>query len=82
MVRAANPGEPIFDLHPPNNFDFSKKKVIKKISEEMSRKTWVFLLPIGSLRIIPPPPISKNSPKYADHPPNAGHGFAALFMVA
>ena len=28
-----------------NNFDFSKKKVIKKILEEMSRKTWVFLLP-------------------------------------
>ena len=27
----------------------------------------------------PPPPISKNSPKYADHPPNAGHGFAALY---
>ena len=31
--------------HPPNNFDFSKKKDIKKILEEMSRKTWVFLLP-------------------------------------
>ena len=26
----------------------------------------------------PPPPISKNSPKYADHPSNDGHGFAAL----
>ena len=24
------------------------------------------------------PQISKNSPKYADHPPNAGHRFAAL----
>ena len=30
------------------------------------------------LKSSPPPPISKNSPKYADHPPNAGHGFAAL----
>ena len=26
------------------------------------------------------PPISKKSPKYADHPPNAGHGFAALAL--
>ena len=26
----------------------------------------------------PLPPISKNSPKYADHPPNAGDGFVAL----
>ena len=25
------------------------------------------------------PPISRKSPKYADHPPNAGHGFAAHF---
>ena len=24
------------------------------------------------------PPISKNSPKCADHPPNAGHRFATL----
>ena len=24
------------------------------------------------------PPNIKKSPKYADHPPNAGHGFAAL----
>ena len=40
-----------------------QKKVIKK----------------RNLKIIPPPPISKKSPKYADHPPpNAGHGFAAL----
>ena len=31
---------------------------------------------MGFLGIIPP--ISKNSPKYADHPPNAGHRFAAL----
>ena len=46
------------------------KKGHQKILEEMSRKTWVFLLP-RSLKIIPP--------KYADHPPNAGHGFAALF---
>ena len=30
------------------------------------------------LKSPPPPPISKRSPKYADHPPNAGHGFAAL----
>ena len=28
--------------------------------------------------IFPPPPISKSPRKYADHPPNAGHGFAAL----
>ena len=32
-------------IHPPNNFDFNKKKAIKKILEEMSRKKWVFLLP-------------------------------------
>ena len=27
------------------------------------------------------PPISKKSPKYADHPRNAGHGFAALEVI-
>ena len=26
------------------------------------------------------PPISNKSPKYADHPPNAGHGFATLLL--
>ena len=28
-----------------------------------------------------PPPNIKNSPKYADHPPNAGHRFAALGLL-
>ena len=32
-----------------------------------------------NLKIIPP--ISKKSPKYGDHPPNAGHGFAALIFI-
>ena len=31
-----------------------------------------------NIKIIPP--ISKKSPKYAGHPPNAGHGFAALVV--
>ena len=32
-----------------------------------------------NLKIIPP--ISKRSPKYADHLPNAGHGFAAMYSI-
>ena len=38
----------------------------------------VFSTPKQEVLESPPPPISKNSPKYADHPPNSGHGFAAL----
>ena len=46
------------------------------IFHKTSRKTWVFLLP--DKKSWNHPPNIKNSPKYADHPPNAGHGFAAL----
>ena len=60
-------------LHPPNNFDFSKKKGHQKNFEGNLVKKHGFYWII--------PPISKNSPKYADHPPNAGHGFAALSLV-
>ena len=67
---------PIFNLHPPNNFDFSKKKVIKKFWRNGVEKHESFYPQTRSLGIIPQ--ISKNSPKYADHPPNAGHGLAAL----
>ena len=56
----------------------AKKKVIKKFLEEMSRtrKTGFSTPKQEILKSFPL--ISKNSPKYADHPPNAGHGFAAL----
>ena len=61
---------PIFDLHPPNNFDFSKKRSSKKFWMKLVEKHGFFYSQTRSLRIIPPPPpISENSPKYADHPP-------------
>ena len=59
-------------LHPPIILISAKKRSSKKFCRKSSRKTWFFL---------DHPPISKNSPKYADHPPNAGHGFAALPLV-
>ena len=62
------------------------KKVIKKFGDKWVGKhefgsTKIRKTKISStiLKIIPPPPpISKKSPKYADHPPNSGYGFAAL----
>ena len=46
--------------------------------EGMSRKNMGFSTPKQEVLESSPPPHIKNSPKYADHPPNAGHGFAAL----
>ena len=75
---------PIFDIHPPNNFDFCPLLSVKEFEPKngvkkagpgttKDRKTKITS---RNLKIIPP--ISKRSPKYADHPPNAGHGLAAL----
>ena len=48
----------------------------------MNRKTWGFSTPKQEVLESSPPPNMKNSPKkYADHPPNAGHGFAALAIL-
>ena len=62
----------------------SKKKVNKKNEEKVCKKCMC----LGIARSKdsksynhPPPPISRRSPKYANHPPNAGHGFAALVVV-
>ena len=69
----------IFDLHPPppNNFDFSKKTGHQKNFGEMSRLNMGFSTPKQEV-LESTPQYQKIHHKYADHPPNAGHGFAAL----
>ena len=61
------------------------KKTSSKNVVGMSRKTWVWVYqknsPKQEILKSSPPPISKRSPKYADQPPNAGHGFAAMYSI-
>ena len=59
--------------HPPNNWLLTKNGE-KKPGEQKKRK----VIKKRNLKIIPPN--IKKSPKYGDHPPNAGHGFAALIL--
>ena len=63
----------------------SKKKGHQKNLEEMSRKHEFGHAKLHKnppkqeiLKSSPPPPPISKSQRYADHPPNAGHGFAAL----